>query len=133
MLRKYLKLAYRNILNNIGLNSINIIGLAIGLMAVLLIFQYISFEKSYDRQFENSDRLYRLVFYRFYETGLDKSVGNNYFAGEIARKISPKLKTSADVKEKHNMFLQASKIFKEDRTLFADSSFFDIFSYRSVR
>lgn len=129
MLRKYLKLAYRNILNNIGLNSINIIGLAIGLMAVLLIFQYISFEKSYDRQFENSDRLYRLVFYRFYETGLDKSVGNNYFAGEIASKNIPEIENFCRCKRETQYVLAGEQIFKEDRTLFADSSFFDIFSH----
>src|SRR5665647_3664836 len=84
MVQKNIRLAFRNILKNKGVSSINILGLAIGMMAVLLIFQYISFEKSYDQFFDKADRLKRLVFYRYYKTGLDKSVGNNYYVGEIA-------------------------------------------------
>ena len=71
--------------------SINILGLAIGMMAVLLIFQYIRFEKSYDKFFDNADRFQRLVFYRYYQTGLDKSVGNNYYIGQIAAEKIPEI------------------------------------------
>ena len=80
MIYKNIKLAFRNILKNKGISFINILGLAIGMMAVLLIWQYISFERSYDKYFDNADRIQRLVFYRYYQTGLDKSVGNNYFS-----------------------------------------------------
>jgi hypothetical protein len=50
-----IRLAFRNILKNRGISFINILGLAIGMMAVLLIFQYTGFEKGYDRFFDNSD------------------------------------------------------------------------------
>ena len=84
MIYKNIRLAFRNILKNKGISFINILGLAIGMMAVLLIWQYISFERSYDKYFDKADRIQRLVFYRYYQTGLDKSVGNNYFIGQIA-------------------------------------------------
>jgi putative ABC transport system permease protein len=130
MTPKYLRLAIRNILHNKGLNSINIIGLAIGIMAVLLIFQYIRFERGYDNFFQNRDRLQRLVFYRYYSTGLDKSVGNNYYVGEIASKKIPEIEDFCRVK-KETLFMQAEEqIFKEERSLFADSSFFDMFSHK---
>ena len=70
MIKKNILLAFRNILKNKGVSSINILGLGIGMMAVLLIFQYISFEKSYDKFFNSADRIQRLVFYRYYQTGL---------------------------------------------------------------
>ena len=130
MLYKSIRLAVRNILHNKGINSINIFGLAIGMMAVLLIFQYVRFEKSYDNFFENSDRLKRLVFYRYYQTGLDKSVGNNYYTGQIAAEKIPEIENFCRVK-KETVFIQAEEqIFKEERTLFADSSFFDMFSHK---
>jgi putative ABC transport system permease protein len=128
-MQKNIRLAFRNILKNKGVSIINITGLAIGMMAVLLIFQYIGFEKSYDRFFENSDRIQRLVFYRYYQTGLDKSVGNNYYVGQIAAEKIPEIENFCRCK-KESLYIEAGEqIFKEERTLFADSSFFDLFSH----
>jgi putative ABC transport system permease protein len=129
---KNIQLAFRSILGNKAVNGINILGLAIGMMAVLLIFQYIRFERGYDRFFENSDRLQRLVFYRYYQTGLDRSVGNNYYIGQIAAANIPEIENFCRVK-KETMFVQVDQqIFKEERTLFADSSFLDLFSYEVI-
>jgi putative ABC transport system permease protein len=130
MTHKNIRLAFRNILKNKGVSSINIFGLAIGMMAVLLIFQYISFEKSYDKFLNNANRLQRLVFYRYYQTGLDKSVGNNYYIGEIAYAKIPEIENFCRVKKETLFILAGEQIFKEERTLFADSSFFDMFSHR---
>jgi putative ABC transport system permease protein len=129
MILKNIRLAFRNILKNKGVSSINILGLALGMMAVLLIFQYTGFEKSYDKNLDNHDQIYRLVFYRYYQTGLDKSVGNNYFVGQIASEQIPEIENFCRLK-KLTQFIQAGdEIYKEERTLFADSSFFDIFSH----
>ena len=129
MIQKNIRLAFRNILKNKGLSSINIFGLAIGMMAVLLIFQYITFEKSYDEYFDNADRLQRLVFYRYYKTGLDKSVGNNYYVGQIAFEKIPEIENFCRVKKETQFVEAGEQIFKEERTLFADSSYFDMFSH----
>jgi len=132
MILKNIRLAFRNIFKNKGVSSINILGLALGMMAVLLIFQYTGFEKSYDKFFEKQDRIYRLVFYRYYQTGLDKSVGNNYFVGQIASEQIPEIENFCRCK-KVTQFIQADdEIYKEERTLFADSSFFDIFSHSVI-
>jgi putative ABC transport system permease protein len=132
MINNNIRSALRNILQNKGLNSINIIGFAIGMMAVLLIYQYIRFEKSYDRYLDNADRLHRLVFYRYYQTGLDKSVGNNYHVGQIAYEQLPDIENFCRCR-KETQFVQAGdEIYKEERTLFADSSFFDIFSFEII-
>jgi putative ABC transport system permease protein len=130
MIHKYIRLSFRNILKNKGVSSINILGLAIGMMAVLLIFQYISFEKSYDKFFNCADRIQRLVFYRYYQTGLDKSVGNNYYIGQIAAAKIPEIENFCRVKKDASFILAGEQIFKEERTLFADSSFFDVFSHK---
>src|SRR5665647_922567 len=106
MIHKNIRLSYRNILKNKGVSIINILGLAIGMMAVLLIFQYIRFEKSYDKFFDNADRLQRLVFYRYYQTGLDKSVGNNYYVGQIAYEKIPGIENFCRCK-RENQYIQA--------------------------
>lgn len=132
MIHKNICLAFRNILKNKGVSSINISGLAIGMMAVLLIFQYISSEKNYDKFFDNSGRLQRLVFYRYYNTGLDKSVGNNYYVGQIAAENLPEIENFCRCKRETQYIQVQEEIFKEDRTLFADSSYFDMFSHTVI-
>ncbi len=132
MIHNNIRLAFRNILHDKGLNSINIIGLVIGMVAVLLIFQYIRFETSYDKFFKNSDRLQRLVFYRYYQTGLDKSVGNNYYIGQIAAEKIPEIENFCRCKRETQYIQAGEQIFKEDRTLFADSSYFDLFTHTVI-
>ena len=62
MLRSYLLVTLRNIRANKLFSIINIAGLAIGLTACFLIWQYVRFESSYDTFHVNKDRLYRVPF-----------------------------------------------------------------------
>jgi putative ABC transport system permease protein len=129
MIQNNIRLAFRNILHDKSLNGINIVGLAIGIMAVLLIFQYINFERSYDKYFSDPERIQRLVFYRYYKTGLDKSVGNNYYIGQIAHEKIPEIENFCRCKRETQFIQVDNQIFKEERTLFTDSSYFDMFSH----
>ena len=62
MLRNYLIIAWRNLWNNKVFSLINIVGLAVAMAACLLIYVYISHEKSYDNFHEHDDNIYRLVY-----------------------------------------------------------------------
>src|SRR5687767_10964824 len=62
MLRSYLLVTLRNIRANKLFSIINIAGLAIGLSACFLIWQYVRFESGYDTFHVNKDRLYRVPF-----------------------------------------------------------------------
>src|SRR5690242_8911015 len=57
----FLKMAWRNVVKSKVYTSINIIGLAIGIGASLLIFLVIHYEISYDTQQSRGDRIYRVV------------------------------------------------------------------------
>src|SRR5690348_2743760 len=59
MFRNYLTIAFRNVVKNKVFSAINVFGLGIGLAACLLIFQFVSFELSYDNFQEKLDRTYR--------------------------------------------------------------------------
>src|SRR5215203_7222838 len=48
MFRNYLTTAFRNIFKKKGYSLLNITGLTIGMSCCLLIFHYVSYEKSYD-------------------------------------------------------------------------------------
>ena len=61
MIRNYLTVALRNLLRQPVYSLINIVGLAIGMAACMLIVLYIQDELSYDRHHLDADRIYRIV------------------------------------------------------------------------
>src|SRR3954451_789918 len=65
MLKNYFKIAWRNIERHKAYSAINILGLAIGIAACLLILQYVSFELSFENFQVNRDRIYRVQQDRF--------------------------------------------------------------------
>lgn len=69
ILSNYWNSALRSLTKKKGFSAINIIGLAIGMAAALLILTYVAFEYSYDNMHSRADRIFR-VEARFYETRL---------------------------------------------------------------
>lgn len=60
MIKNYIKTAFRSLTKNKGFTVINVLGLALGLAACLLIVFYVFDELSYDRYNEKADRIYRI-------------------------------------------------------------------------
>ncbi|MDE2729225.1 MAG: ABC transporter permease [Gemmatimonadota bacterium] len=61
MIRNYLTVALRNLLRQPVYSLINVVGLAIGMAACMLIVLYIQDELSYDGYHPDADRIYRIV------------------------------------------------------------------------
>jgi len=60
MIKNYLKIAWRNIVNNKGYSAINILGLAAGMAVALLIGLWVQNEFSYDKFLPNYRQLYQV-------------------------------------------------------------------------
>jgi putative ABC transport system permease protein len=60
MIRNYLKIAWRNILNNKVYSGLNILGLAAGMAVALIIGLWVQFEYSFDRFLPNYGQLYQV-------------------------------------------------------------------------
>ncbi|WP_423735095.1 ABC transporter permease [Chitinophaga caseinilytica] len=78
MWMNYIKIAWRNLSRNRMFSIINILGLAIGIAASLLILQYVSNELSYDGFHEKKDRIYRVQQQRMDE---GNNLSTNWAAG----------------------------------------------------
>ncbi|MBC7776820.1 MAG: ABC transporter permease, partial [Phycisphaerae bacterium] len=61
MLLNNLKLALRNLRNQKSFAVLNILGLAVGIAAVLLIFRIVHYELSFNKNFQNYERIVRIV------------------------------------------------------------------------
>ncbi|SDK85950.1 putative ABC transport system permease protein [Catalinimonas alkaloidigena] len=60
MIRNYLLIAWRNLRRSPAFSLLNGMGLAVGMAAFLLIYQYVRYERSYDRFYPDAAQLYRI-------------------------------------------------------------------------
>src|ERR1700712_6121333 len=77
MIRNYIKTAYRSLKKNKGFTALNVLGLALGLTACLLIVLYVVDELSFDHYNTKADRIYRV--------NEDLKLGNNSVQYAVAR------------------------------------------------
>jgi putative ABC transport system permease protein len=94
MFKSYLAVAFRNLIKNKLYSLINIVGLAVGLAACVMIALFVRDEFSYDTQWAKAERLYRLnTTYNIpgreptsgpTATGRAKEAFRNYFSDDIA-------------------------------------------------
>jgi putative ABC transport system permease protein len=60
MILNYFKIGIRNLFKRKGYSALNIIGLVTGMTCCLLIFHYVSYERSYDMNIEDAQQIYRI-------------------------------------------------------------------------
>ena len=131
MLKNYLTISIRNLLRHKGFAFINITGLAIGIACCMLILLFVRDEISYDRFHEKADQIYRVV--------LDANISNSPLVAPVTP--APMAFTLVDeypeVENASRLFTFAGEVlvkkndqvFIEERFYFADSTFFDIFTF----
>jgi putative ABC transport system permease protein len=69
MLRSYFTISVRTLWKHRTYTSINVLGLAVGIAACLLIAGYVANELSYDRHHAHADRIFRVVHFADWESG----------------------------------------------------------------
>lgn len=136
MLRNYFKTALRNLTKSKVFSFINITGLAVGLGAFLLIFQFVSFEQSFDNFHNDVDQLYRVQFERVYTDKHDKSAGLTAGAGPALKEDFPEVEAFSKLWSAgfmSNLFTVGEEVFNEKKLFYADESFFQFFSFDLIQ
>ncbi len=133
MIKNYLIISLRSLLKHRFYAAINITGLALGLAASLLLTTWIIHELSYDTFHVNAKRIYR--------SSMEYS-----FGGQTARtSVSPTAllpalqKNFQEIESGVRLYNPSSwnpfilrkddKLFQEERFFYADSTFFEVFSF----
>lgn len=131
MLQNYFKIAWRNLLRNKAFSAINILGLAIGVAACLLILQYVTFELSYDDFHTKGDRIYRVLQDRYDKGKLSTQwAGGAQAAGNSFKANFGEVEDYVKVLKRRAMIADyGEKSLKVERVFIASESFFKIFSY----
>ena len=132
MFKSYLKTAWRNLLRNKLFSFINLIGLSVGIAAVLLIGIYIQNELSYDNFHKNKDSLYRVGF-EFFNKGKSLGTGPMFTPpfGPDAQNEFQEIQSFCRISENHEAFMvKGENKIKSSDICFADSTFFKLFSFK---
>ena len=133
MLGHYLRLYFRQISRQKVFQSIGVVGLAIGVGAVIIITAWIRFETSYDSFHANSDRLYRIYNVQEYPTGnLDVAVTPFPLGPALEREFA-EIEATARIWYGPGVVLShGADLAFESSLVYADSTFFDLFSFTLV-
>ena len=133
MLTNYIKIAWRNIRKDKFYSLINILGLTIGVTCGLLLLLYVTDELSYDRYHANGAQIYRIV---SYITEPDKVNRWSSTQPPLAKQLKqdyPFVKNYVRFfPYGRMMFRQGEKRFYEEDVYAADSTVFDVFSYKFI-
>ncbi len=135
MLKNYLIIAWRNLRKHSFYSLINIVGLAIGVAATLVITLFVIDELSYDTYNDKADRIYRIE--------ADVKFGGNHFqmtyrsAPEAATLIQdfPEVESAVRFRSVGSYLVRAADAkdnLKEKYVVWADSTFFNVFSVNVI-
>ena len=129
MNKNYLKIVFRNLIRRKTYSIINILGLAFGIAACLIIYMYVSYEKSYDAFNINADNIYRLKNVRYYASGTDSSAGCVALLGPTLKEEIPEVVDFARIRKISALVSVNKQYFNEKNIFWADSSFLKMFSF----
>lgn len=125
MIKNYIKVTIKNLINSRIYSLISISSLSIGLTVVILLFLYVSHELSYDRYHEKSDNIYRLCqeIHPYQAPGAAKELAENL----------PEIKNYAMILPRDNILVQLDdQRYKEDMVAWVDAELFEIFSFEFI-
>ena len=136
MISNYFKSALRNIKRNALFSVIDILGLAVGVAACLLILHWVNFEKSYDRFHKDSDRVYRLRYERTSEEGQKVQFASCCPpAADVIRGAYPEVEEIARIYPHPAVVIPENRKvqFMEERMYFVESEFFNLFDFSFIK
>jgi putative ABC transport system permease protein len=133
MVRNYFKIAIRNLFHHKVLSGINILGLAAGISCCLLIALYVYNETSYDRFHKNANRIFRVTMEYSFDGVINKTsvTGNKLFPA--FKRNFPEVENGVRMFNPGAIVKYDTKLFEENAFVFADSTVFDIFSFKLLQ
>ena len=136
MLKNYILIALRNLWKQRGYTLINVFGLTIGLASTIFIMLYVVNELSYDRFHAKSDQIHRIwISGSMPATEMRHAVTSPPMAEALLNDY-PEVEQAVRVRQAGGWIVRrGDRIYQEsaDEFMFADSTFFDVFSFELIK
>ena len=136
MIKNYFKIAWRNLFKRKGYSLLNIFGLAIGITCCLLIFQYVAFERSYDKFENKADQIVRLRLDSYQQGKLSWKSATSYPAfGPTMKNDFPEVENFCRLHDADLVLSNDERNvkFKEQKGYYADPSFLSMFNIKLIK
>jgi len=131
MLKSYLKIAFRNLQKNKGFTAINIVGLAIGMAAAILIMLWVKSEFTYDRFYSKTDQIYAVGIKDVWGGEVVKHFYTPKPMAAALKTDFPEINNVARVNKGTGFLLTRGEIkLSKEQGVFVDSTFLKIFDYK---
>ncbi|MFO7671489.1 MAG: ABC transporter permease [Bacteroidales bacterium] len=128
-----LKTAFRNITHKFGYSFLNILGMTLGITSALFLILYVTDELSFDRYHEKAERIFRV---QSHITETDDEftwiVAQIPFAPQVKEDYPEVENITRLFNFQRALFMNGEVEFTEENVMYADSTFFDIFTYRAI-
>jgi len=134
MFKNLFKTAFRHILKHFGYSILNILGLTLGISSALFLIIYVADEVSYDRYHEKADNIYR-VSSKITEPDDQFTwiVAQIPFGPQVVQDY-PEVKSFVRfINMPRALYKYEDKEFNEENFYYADSTLFDIFTYKVLK
>jgi putative ABC transport system permease protein len=129
MFRTYSKLVLRHLLKNRLYTAIKLIGLTVGSSTCLLIGLYLHHEITYDACHEKAERIAKVQMeYRFGGETVLVNVTGNKVAPAFTQEF-PEVEAAVRIMEYQEVVRYGDLLFEEAHVYYADSSFFEVFTF----
>lgn len=126
MIKNYIITAFRSLIQNRVTSAINITGLAAGIAASVLILLYVFTELSVDKFNENYEHIYRLEIGDFIVNGTAPAI--------LLKESFPEIRQTVRLDFRYNpLAAYNDDNFRLEDFIYADSTFFDVFTFQFVR
>ena len=131
MLKHYTTVAFRNLGKHRSFSLVNIAGLALGITCFTLIALYVQYELSFDRFHSESSRIYRVIQQRTYEDQAFSRTGAAHAVALVQDfpEFEEVVRVSQIPVEVQRMNAADAVRQEEAQFHFADSNFFEVFSF----
>ena len=134
MLKNLFKTATRHIVKHFGYSTLNILGLTLGITSALFLIIYVADEVSYDRYNEKADRIYRVSSdIREPDDQFTWTVAQIPFGPQVAKDYPEVQAFVRFFNMPRALYKYEDKEFNEARFYYADSTLFDIFTYKVLK
>jgi putative ABC transport system permease protein len=132
MIKNYFKIAWRNIWKNKVFSTINIVGLAVGMAAFMVIMMFVAYEKSFDNF--HAKNIYRLNEVQTIGTTTQKVALSMFPMGAALKQEFPEIKSYTRVNwhQKYQMTYGTKRVFLP-QVFAVDSTFLKIFDFKVIK
>ena len=141
MLQNYIKIALRSLFKSKIYSLINILGLTVGIASCLLILLHVEDDLSYDTFHNDSDQIYKMVLERKYPDHVTNYAITPHTFTDVMVADFPEIAYTTRIFGGGNNPIMVryvnenseEKAFEETSFIAADSTFFDMFSFKLLK